>query len=610
MGKSSPPAPPDPKVTGAAQTATNVNTALANAYLGNVNQVTPYGSLTYKPSGQNFIPDSLGGTWYKSPDGKYTQTAPTAPVTASGKTPVKMANAAGGTISGGSGNNTLYGGGGTDGYGGGYSGGNPQVNGPGSGTGGGTKSTTTGGALPTGWTQVNGYQIPTWTATQTLSPTQQKIFDASQQAQINLANVAQQQSGRLGDLLNRPMDLSKLPAGGNAANLDMPQYQQFSAGNALKTGIADAGNITKSIAGAGNIANTFGDAGNITRTYGTDFSADRQKVEDALFARMNPQLTQDRTALETSLANQGIRVGSDAYRAAMGDFNQQSNDARYGAILNAGQEQSRLVGLENSRAIFQNQAQQQAYDQAMGRGTFANDAQAQRFGQNATSAQFANQAQQQQYGQNASKAAFYNDATQAMNDNKYRATAGNNGLQDQALNASLAKFNAMNQQRNQGLQETFATRNQPLNEITALLNGSQVQAPQWANTNQPTIPTVDYAGLVNENYNQKLGVWQQQQAQSQNLLGGLFGLGSSLIGLSDDDAKKDKSKVMELAPGAHLWTFKYKGEPKDAPKRLGLMASEVENVVPEAVSRRADGLRQVDYGKALTGLFAMGAANA
>ena len=41
------PDPPDPIATAGAQTGTNVSTAVANANLGNVNQVTPQGNLTY-----------------------------------------------------------------------------------------------------------------------------------------------------------------------------------------------------------------------------------------------------------------------------------------------------------------------------------------------------------------------------------------------------------------------------------------------------------------------------------------------------------------------------------------------------------------------------------
>src|SRR6187549_1014741 len=45
------PTPPDPVATANAQTASNRDTALTQARLNNVNQVTPYGSLTYTASG-------------------------------------------------------------------------------------------------------------------------------------------------------------------------------------------------------------------------------------------------------------------------------------------------------------------------------------------------------------------------------------------------------------------------------------------------------------------------------------------------------------------------------------------------------------------------------
>lgn len=151
----------------------------------------------------------------------------------------------------------------------------------------------------------------------------------------------------------------------------------------------------------------------------------------------------------------------------------------------------------------------------------------------------------------------------------------------------------------QAFNEAQTIRNQPINEITALLSGSQVAGPQPANFNQSTIPTTDVAGLIQQNYQDKLGAYNTQMAQSQGLLGGLFGLGGKIISLSDPDAKKDKERIADITPEMGLWKFHYKGEAKEAPMRLGLMANEVEKVVPEAVSRRPDGYRQVDYGKAL-----------
>ena len=96
-------------------------------------------------------------------------------------------------------------------------------------------------------------------------------------------------------------------------------------------------------------------------SYITDFSADRTKVEDALFSRLNPQLERDRASLETSLANKGVKLGSAAYDRAMTDFGQTTNDARTAAILAAGQEQSRLANLARDAAMFGNQAKTGQY---------------------------------------------------------------------------------------------------------------------------------------------------------------------------------------------------------------------------------------------------------
>jgi hypothetical protein len=76
-------------------------------------------------------------------------------------------------------------------------------------------------------------------------------------------------------------------------------------------------------------------------------------------------------------------------------------------------------------------------------------------------------------------------------------------------------------------QDLLTERNQPLNEIGALLSGSQVQQPSYVSTPQANLPTVDYAGLVENQYSQQLQQYLQQQQQRQQLLGGLFGLGAA-----------------------------------------------------------------------------------
>jgi hypothetical protein len=69
MGKPSAPAAPDPTVTAQAQTASNIDTAKANATLNRINQYTPYGSSTYDITGY----DSSGIP-------RYSQTTSLSPV--------------------------------------------------------------------------------------------------------------------------------------------------------------------------------------------------------------------------------------------------------------------------------------------------------------------------------------------------------------------------------------------------------------------------------------------------------------------------------------------------------------------------------------------------
>lgn len=175
---------------------------------------------------------------------------------------------------------------------------------------------------------------------------------------------------------------------------------------------------------------------------------------------------------------------------------------------------------------------------------------------------------------------------------------------DRAMaNLNNAENDAYNQLMLQGRglanQELLTEDNQRINQISALLSGGQVSQPNFMGANMPTIPTTDVAGIINQDYQNRLGAYQSKQAGMGGLLSGVGSLAGSLIGLSDDDAKKDKKRLGNIEDEMGLWEFRYKGEPKSQPKHVGLMASEVEKVKPSAVKRGKDGLRRVDYGKAL-----------
>lgn len=85
--------------------------------------------------------------------------------------------------------------------------------------------------------------------------------------------------------------------------------------------------------------------------------------------------------------------------------------------------------------------------------------------------------------------------------------------------------------RGQAVQEALTQRNQPINEITALLSGSQVSQPNFTGTPQTNVAGTDIAGLTMDAY--KYGPLAQYQAEQQNkqaMMGGLFGLGGAALG--------------------------------------------------------------------------------
>lgn len=281
-------------------------------------------------------------------------------------------------------------------------------------------------------------------------------------------------------------------------------------------------------------------------SYTDDFSADKQAVQDAMMSRLQPGIDQDRAALEQKLADQGIQLGTSAYQAAMRNFDQGVNDQRTSVLLSAGQEQSRLAGLAQQQASFGNTAKQQMYQ------------------------------------------------------NQNTATSGNNALQDQLTNAQLAQFNAANTQRQQALNERYEERSAPINEISALMSGGQVSKPQFGGSQIQGIPTVDYAGLVQQKYANDVGAYNTALQQSNGFLGGLASLITAPFKLSDERAKTDIEKVGR-SNGLNLYEYRYIDEPDDAPKRLGLLAQEVKKKKPSAVKKTPSGLLAVNYEKALGG---------
>jgi hypothetical protein len=73
-----------------------------------------------------------------------------------------------------------------------------------------------------------------------------------------------------------------------------------------------------------------------------------------------------------------------------------------------------------------------------------------------------------------------------------------------------------------------------------------------------------------------------------------FGLGALSI-FSDERMKEDVEKVGELNNDLPVYKYRYKGEPTT---QIGLMAQDVEEKNPAAVSTHPSGMKMVDYGRA------------
>ena len=73
--------------------------------------------------------------------------------------------------------------------------------------------------------------------------------------------------------------------------------------------------------------------------------ASRQRVEQAILARLEPQFRQDEAAMQNKLLSAGLEVGSPVYNSELRRLQQGQNDARQQAVLTGGTEESRQVGL-------------------------------------------------------------------------------------------------------------------------------------------------------------------------------------------------------------------------------------------------------------------------
>lgn len=344
------------------------------------------------------------------------------------------------------------------------------------------------------------YQVPRFTQTTTLNNQQQQTLDQQQQAATNIASTANNLSNAGLSGLSQAVDTSGAPAlqsslGSGYTTTPGNDYST-NLGNGYTTNLG-SGYQTK----VGNGYST--DLGSDYNTsFGGDVSQAMTNAKNAVMDQYTPTLDRNAEATRAQELASGVRAGSAAYSA---------NEQTIGDNYTRAADQATQTAQSVQNQLFNQQQQQAAYTDSalLNKANYTNNAalnQAQ-FGNSAllSGAQFGNEAALNQF--NAQNNAALSSAQ-----------FGNSAL----LNS--ANFN--NSANSQWLQNYYTQRDQPLNELSALLSQSQVNNANTATsaTPQTKVGGVDYSSMVQSNYAQKM-------QQSNQFNSGLFALGSSAMGI-------------------------------------------------------------------------------
>ena len=261
-------------------------------------------------------------------------------------------------------------------------------------------------------------------------------------------------------------------------------------------------------------------------------------------------------------------------------------------------------GQNVTSANFANAAQQQAYNQAQGNAQFQNAAQAQQYGQNLSDMQAQNTAVGQRFGMDTSNQASTNNAqTQQYNAAMANANLNNQQL-SQLYNQQLQSGQMSNAASNQQLAQNQAIQQNDLNILQALRTGAQLNT-----ANLPAVGVSQPGQLANWQGADMLGAATAQGQYDQSLynaqaaanaqmmsagIGAAGALGGAGIGAavkSDRRLKKNIKRIGTHVLGIGLYTWDYLwGEPF-----AGVMADEVEQVMPEAIVMHPSGFKMVNY---------------
>ena len=362
----------------------------------------------------------------------------------------------------------------------------------------------------------------------------------------------------------------------------------------------------------------------IAQNYGQGLSA-QQLANQSIAQNFGQGMTASNAANAALQQNQNaaLQQQSAANQAQAQQYGQAQGNAQF---ANQAQLSGFNANLQNQQA--QNQAVAQNYSQGMGTQAAQNQAAAQNFGQNVTNQQLGNQATQQNFtnalatqqaqnqaiAQNFGQNVTIQQLANAAAAQNYQQGIGTQSAQNQALaqnqaiaaqqqqlanaaqlqqyNQNLGGAQFANSASAQELQKQLALRNQPLNEITGLMSGSQLQMPQFQGYNPTSIaPAPVFAGAQAQG-NANMQNYGIQQSGANATTSGLFSIAGAAVpyAFSDRKLKSNIERIGTHKLGIGVYEYDILGE-----RQQGVMADEAEKVMPKAVVMHPSGYKMVNY---------------
>lgn len=323
--------------------------------------------------------------------------------------------------------------------------------------------------------------------------------------------------------------------------------------------------------------NIIGPLGNQTVTYGANGDPDIPTVTQTLTPDAQATLTAQQ-AVQKNLADLGLQGIGTAQDVLGNKFNPNLPNMQTSLDTSGIAKMPVNAGTTGQEAIMSRLAPQIQRQQEATRQTLANQGIMQ--------------------GSEAYKNAMTDQGQQENDLLTQAALQGINldlGANQQGYNQALQSGQFGNTAIGNSLQQQLALRNQPLNEISALESGSQIQMPQFGNYQGQNIappPIFGAAQAQNQNALQNFGI-QSAGANARNAaLGQLAGTaGMGLMMFSDRRLKTNIVRVGIHKLGIGLYEYDIFGT-----RQRGVMADEVERIMPSAVVIHPSGFKMVNYG--------------